>query len=433
MENILTYLGRLHPLIVHLPIGFLILAIIVDLVSYSKRYRHLASAVPFTLALGFSTAVAACVLGFLLSRTGDYDDAVLQRHQTSGIVLTIFAGVLYLARTTLVRHRVELSRSVFSILGVVVFGLVLYTGHLGGSLTHGSDYLSLHLLTKDNRKAITNPEKALLFEDIVHPILERKCFQCHRQDKRKGRLSLESLEAILTGGKSGPAVVAGDPVNSELVRRILLDPGDEEFMPSDGKTPLTEVETDIIRWWVEGGRATSGIPLSELEGADVILSLVDEFLEVDRSSVTLTEDISFAFPDTVPVERLRSKGVVVRIVDHQPVKLDVTLPSRSGIRMDEIRDDLNRLAGSIIWINLSDNNFTEDELDILASLSGVQRIRLEKNPISDGIAHHLAALKSLEVVNLNQTKLTCAGLSALRKNEAIKRIYTWKTLCDVRN
>ncbi len=42
---------------------------------------------------------------------------------------------------------------------------------------------------------------------------------------------------------------------SELYRRITLDPGHEDFMPTDGKTPLTKSETEMIRWWIENADA----------------------------------------------------------------------------------------------------------------------------------------------------------------------------------
>src|SRR5260370_18779549 len=94
--DILTFLGHLHPLIVHLPIGFLLVAALLNLLSYSKRYSHLGHAVPFILLAGFISAVLACIFGFLLSQTGDYDADLLEKHRIAGIALTVLSGLLYL-------------------------------------------------------------------------------------------------------------------------------------------------------------------------------------------------------------------------------------------------------------------------------------------------------------------------------------------------
>ena len=94
--DITTFLGHLHPLMVHLPIGFLILAVLFELLSYFKKYGYLHSAVPFTLLLGFIASVVAGVFGYLLSLTGDYDLEKLNNHMIAGIAVAIISGLLYL-------------------------------------------------------------------------------------------------------------------------------------------------------------------------------------------------------------------------------------------------------------------------------------------------------------------------------------------------
>ena len=58
------------------------------------------------------------------------------------------------------------------------------------------------------------------FEKQVRPLLVEKCQECHGPDKQKGGLRLDSREAVLAGGESGPAIVAGDPGKSRLVQAI---------------------------------------------------------------------------------------------------------------------------------------------------------------------------------------------------------------------
>ena len=63
-------------------------------------------------------------------------------------------------------------------------------------------------------------------------------------------------------------------------------------------------------------------------------------------------------------------------------------------------------------------------------MSNVEKLRLEKNPISGGISDYLEGLKHLDAVNQNETKISTACLNRLQQNRAIKRIYTWKTMSD---
>ena len=61
------------------------------------------------------------------------------------------------------------------------------------------------------------------FEQSVRPVLVENCYSCHGDKKQKGGLRLDSLEAILHGGESGPAVVPGKPAESLLVEAVNFD------------------------------------------------------------------------------------------------------------------------------------------------------------------------------------------------------------------
>ncbi|MCG8602462.1 MAG: DUF1553 domain-containing protein [Verrucomicrobiales bacterium] len=103
-------------------------------------------------------------------------------------------------------------------------------------------------------KAEAKPLKSdgVSYFDEVQPLLEAKCYDCHRGSKIKGGLRLDTLAAAQTGGKSdGPAVVAGDVDDSALIWRIRHDAG-EEIMPPKGD-PLTETEINLLTRWIEEG------------------------------------------------------------------------------------------------------------------------------------------------------------------------------------
>jgi len=73
----------------------------------------------------------------------------------------------------------------------------------------------------------------------VAPIFEVRCVTCHGASKHKASLRLDNYRAVMRGGKNGPVVRAGNVQGSDLVRRITLPPGHDDFMPKEGNRPLS--------------------------------------------------------------------------------------------------------------------------------------------------------------------------------------------------
>ncbi len=96
--DISTFLGRLHPLAVHLPIGFLTLALIFDLLSYKPQFQNLKSVNPYILLFSGFSAVLACLFGWILSNTSDYDYLLLKNHRNGGIALSILCFIVYFCK-----------------------------------------------------------------------------------------------------------------------------------------------------------------------------------------------------------------------------------------------------------------------------------------------------------------------------------------------
>jgi len=90
------------------------------------------------------------------------------------------------------------------------------------------------------------------FRREVLPGLRAVCWECHGAERQKGGLRLDSREALLAGGDSGPVLVPGRPEASELLRRVQLPREDEEAMPARG-TPLSPREVESLRAWVAAG------------------------------------------------------------------------------------------------------------------------------------------------------------------------------------
>jgi hypothetical protein len=88
------------------------------------------------------------------------------------------------------------------------------------------------------------------FELRVRPVLAGNCVKCHGEKKASGGLRLDSRQAMLTGGDSGPAIVPGDAQGSLLIRAVRHD--DEELKMPPTK-PLPRSAQDDLAAWVAAG------------------------------------------------------------------------------------------------------------------------------------------------------------------------------------
>ncbi len=97
------------------------------------------------------------------------------------------------------------------------------------------------------------------FENHVRPLLVEKCQSCHGE-KAKGGLRLNSREALLKGGDSGPAMEPGRPDKSLLVKAIEYT--GEIRMPPKGKLSAGEIEK-LKQWIARGAPWPKSIPTAQ--------------------------------------------------------------------------------------------------------------------------------------------------------------------------
>ena len=93
----------------------------------------------------------------------------------------------------------------------------------------------------------------LTYDKDIKPILEKSCFKCHGPEKQKGKLRVDSLEAILKGGEDGEILTKGDSKKGALVVAVArLE--DDSAMPPEGKgEPLSKEQVGLIRAWIDQG------------------------------------------------------------------------------------------------------------------------------------------------------------------------------------
>ena len=105
----------------------------------------------------------------------------------------------------------------------------------------------------------TSPAAIQFFESKVRPLLAENCFRCHGPDKHKGNLRLDSLAGILQGGDSGPAMIAGNPGKSLLIKAISYS-DDDLKMPPSKKLSAEQIKT--LSQWVAMGALWPGADTS---------------------------------------------------------------------------------------------------------------------------------------------------------------------------
>ena len=275
--EILLFFGRFHVLLVHLPIGMLMALAAMEIAARFTRFKNANASAGFLLALTAPFAVITAVCGWLLSLGGGYAAELLEWHERFGIATAVgcvLAAILF-RRGKMAAYRITL---------FITVAAMTVAGHLGGSLTHGSDYLFRYapgplkeLLGKRAEPNATNAGKVSqqtnVFSGVIEPLFQDKCVQCHGPEKSKGGLRLDSYSALMAGGDDGPAFDSTAPAQSELLRRITLPQDDDDHMPPGGKPQLTGDEIAALKWWVESGAPETNA-LSQLLPPQEVLSIL---------------------------------------------------------------------------------------------------------------------------------------------------------------
>jgi len=125
MSSLVTFIGHFHPVLVHLPIGMILAALLLQVLAGRARYASLRPAAPVVLLMGVAAAFLSCLTGWVLSLSGEYDASLVGWHMWMGISLT-FVGFYVWVR---VRQR-GFDRTQ-TILSLLLLALIIVTGHLG--------------------------------------------------------------------------------------------------------------------------------------------------------------------------------------------------------------------------------------------------------------------------------------------------------------
>lgn len=424
------FLGRMHPLVVHLPIGFLLLAAIAQLSTRWSKFYPIKPFLFYLWSLGAISAALAVLFGYLLSLSGDYDEHTLFWHQWSGIAVF----VLSTACSFISKKQSESSGISKWVLVILTTVAMIYTGHLGGNLTHGQTYLLEYAPNPVRRiaglppKTIARSKVAVLdsaevYLDLISPIMQSKCTSCHNDGKKKGDLVLTSYSNIMRGGENGEVIIPGDIAASELFRRITLPEDHADFMPSEGKNPLTEQEVAIIEWWIASGAPSEG-RVTEWDPEKKIVPLVNNYLGLDKDNLFYTE---VPMANQSVIDSLIDHGFVVNRLMKDNYFLEANFSLAEAELTNTALDLLLKVQMQVVWLDLSNSGVNDGHLEKIGQLTNLVKLDLSGNNISDKGIQYLGKLANLESLNLYNTNVSGDLQNVLPKLTRLKSIYLWKT------
>ncbi len=111
-----------------------------------------------------------------------------------------------------------------------------------------------------------SPEETAFFEKSVRPLLVKHCYECHSGPKSGGGLSLETRAGWAKGGDSGPALVAGKPDESILIKAVSYQDGLAMPPEEKGRARLTAEEVAVLTEWVRRGAPDPRVAAAKLGG-----------------------------------------------------------------------------------------------------------------------------------------------------------------------
>lgn len=279
--------------------------------------------------------------------------------------------------------------------------------------------------------------KAVIYTDVVAPIMQSKCVACHGEDKKKGKLQLHTYAAMLKGGSDGETTVIPKNIkDSLLLVRANLPTDDDEHMPPSDEPQLSKEEVAILKWWIETGASENATVASVKAPADVEGALA---VLLAKGLPKVVAPAKVEKPKAKPLTDAEKKQVADVTAKLQalnatlmPLAQDTEL-QRLGVvnAADKFGDKelalLAPIAQHLAWVDLSRSQVTDAAAETLAKMTNLERLHLENTKITDATVAKLGSLQKLEYLNLYGTKVTDGGMAKLATAKGLKKLFVWQT------
>jgi len=418
----LQMVGRMHPLLLHFPIVLMVVCIFLELVSgFKKTVSAEQDAIGDWLLLAASlTAVGSALMGLLLSKEEGYAKDVLAWHKWGGVFISLFTLGWYGLRHYLKRKKIVLL--VAAVTGIVV---VIITGHLGANITHGENFL-LAPVTVEKAKPNILLGDAVVFNDMVQPIIQAKCINCHNATKAKGELVMEAPASLLKGGKSGVLWDSAQPDFGLLMQRLHLPADNKKHMPPIGKPQLTNEEQNIIYHWIRSGGGFT-VKVTSLPETDTLRMLANAYFTTIQTDV-----YAFKEADDGQIKSLNNNYRHVSPLAIGSPALGVYFFGAAQFNPTQLLELLD-VKEQVVSLNLNKMPVTDNDLKTISKFSNLRKLNLSFTNITGNGLAALRPLTELKHLALSGTKINAANLAVLASLPSLLQLIIWNTPAQAEN
>lgn len=456
----LSYLGRLHSLVLAAPLGLVLMVALAELVGWRRLAGDGRRLRAWVLALTALSATLAFATGWLLAADGEYRGSTATAHRGLGAALTAALILVWLVDRLVRPGRTWRALRRLAVAAVVVAAAMAWIS--GAGVTHGRSWLlrgappwagaavegldgaargvgeplgawleSLlpeqplgphDLLVVPPRDAAPPTETDAAFgldeatlgevhlaldglpgaspdEAAALAVLEAHCWRCHGPDKQKANLRLDTPDGL------AGVITPGQAEASLLYERITLPPDDFDVMPPDATLAPTDIA--VLRDWLD-----AGAPLT------TVASRAEQ--EAQRRAQTGRALAALA----------RSTGaVVLPLGGAEALGVDYSLA-------DELPDasvfaPLQAVADRLVELSLAGRSLPPDGAAAVPLLPALERLHLERTGADDAtVLAWLRRAPSLRYLNLHGTAVTGAVLDAAADLPALRRLVLAGTAID---
>lgn len=410
-------IGRMHPLLLHLPIGLLVLAFIFWLWKKNIEEDSFRKIFTLTLHVLAFTAALTALMGFFLSKEGGYEEEIFLKHKFLGVATAAFSYAALLIYQWRPGNKI-----LFGSTMVVSVAIMLLGSHYGANLTHGAGFVWQPLQEEEQtEEPIT--DSSTMYAAAVKPILKAKCFSCHNEKKSKGGLIMTTEKKILLGGKNGPVWKAGDAANSHLVQNINLPEEDKKHMPPKGKPQITKEEAGFLFLWIQSG-ADMKKKLGEYNDTDTIKMLAQKFISRPQKE---TEKIyPFAAAATSVIEKLNSPFCAVFPLAQNSPALQADFFVREKFEREKLKE-LLKIKEQLVVLNLGNMPVADEDMKTIGQFVNLEKLILNNSSITNKGLEEIKKLKLLRSLSVAGTKTDKNVATIFSQLDSLKEVFVWNS------
>jgi len=406
-------LGRMHPLLLHLPIGFVVLLVLFSFLKNEIETKSYEIIRTLLLTLTALSAAIVALMGFFLSREGGYDERLLQFHKFTGIFVSLLAYVVIIFDE-------KLSSKTYP--NWALLGIMAVAGHFGAGITHGENYLFEAWQKTDIAPQFSETDP--MYKAAIFPILEAKCVACHNDDKTKGQLNMSSIEKIFKGGKNGLIWKVGDALNSHIIQRASLPLEHKEHMPPKGKPQLTNDEIALLTTWINEGADVKKAFKNYLASSET--KKIASKLVSTKSTIKETKVYTFSMPSESDLAAVNTPFCsVFPFATGSPALQADFFVSKKFDR--KVLENLSKVGEQLVILNLSKMPLKDEDLALIANFPNLEKLILNQTDITGKTLEQLKKCKNLESVAFAGTKISKENLQKILDLPKLKEVFVWNT------